>query len=96
MNARVLLWTSRAPDPLADSLTAAGFRVWEALAVTEVTYLCETENIDLIIISAEVDGAALAELRQHYATMKLNSAVTSEELIEALWQLFPDRAATVQ
>jgi hypothetical protein len=75
---------------------AAGFHVWEALAVSEVMSLCEEENVDIIIITAEVDDTRCAELKQHYVTIKLEPDAKINDVIGALWQLFRDKKVTIQ
>jgi DMSO/TMAO reductase YedYZ heme-binding membrane subunit len=43
-----LLFTTTAPTRLSDELMLAGFRVFEALAVSEVRYLIETQNAEAV------------------------------------------------
>jgi hypothetical protein len=64
--------------------------------VSEVTFLYEKENIELIIITAEVDDARCAELNQHYVTIKLEPNTKINDVIGTLWQLFPDKRVTIQ
>jgi hypothetical protein len=96
MNARILIWTDKAPYPLTDILLKAGFQVWEALAVSEVLALCESKNIDIILITPEVDDAGCTELKQHYVMIKLHPKTTAADLIKTLWQMFPDKKPTIQ
>jgi hypothetical protein len=91
-----VLWTTRSPDPLSTELSALGFTVWEALAFSEVTYLCETEKIDIIILTADVDEGRARELKQRFITIKLHSNVLSPNVVSTLWQLFPNRSMTLQ
>jgi hypothetical protein len=90
-----VLWTTRYPDPLSDELSALGFRVWEALAFSEVTYLCEREKIDIIILALGVDERRASELMPRFVTMKLHSNTLSPDVVSTLWQMFPNRTATV-
>ena len=46
--------TTRSPSKLGDELTLAGYQVFEALAIPEVVYLQEHENIDAVVIDAGV------------------------------------------
>ena len=96
MSPNILLWTTSTRDAFTDALTAAGFRVWEALAVSEVMSLCESENIDVIIVSADITEPRYTEIRQHYITIKLEPKAETREIVETLWQMFPDRRVTVQ
>ncbi len=70
MTANLILWTCSAPDPFAGRLRAAGYQVWEALALSEVTFLCETENIGVVVIKADVKPERVPEIEQHYVTMR--------------------------
>ena len=96
MSARILLWTDKAPNPLTDGLIKAGFQVWEALAVSEVLALCETKNIDVVVITADVDESRCPGLKQHHMTIKLKPNTNTGDLIETLWKMFPDGTPTVQ
>ena len=39
------------PSQLVAQIEQAGHRVWEALSVSEVLYLLEHENIDVVVIA---------------------------------------------
>jgi hypothetical protein len=47
--------TTSSPSKLGDELSLAGYRVFEALALSEVLYLQENESIDVVIIAADVE-----------------------------------------
>jgi hypothetical protein len=91
----MVLWTTRYPDPLSNELSALGFTVWEALALSEVTYLCETQKVDIVIIAPRVDEQRAAAIRQRVTTIKLHAGLTSD-VVETLWQLFRDVKPTIQ
>lgn len=57
--------TAKAPSKLADELIAAGYRVWEALEVSEALYLCEREHVDAVVIDPEIEQPDLVELQFH-------------------------------
>lgn len=46
--------TTCSPSKLGDELGLAGYRVFEALALSEVLYLQEHESIDAVLIGADV------------------------------------------
>jgi hypothetical protein len=54
--------TGRAPSQIATELTLAGYTVWKALAVSEVLYLCEHENVDVVVIGPDVEDADVVEV----------------------------------
>jgi len=41
----------QAPSRLASDLIMAGYQVYDALAVSEVLYLCEHHKIDAVVIA---------------------------------------------
>lgn len=63
--------TSRSNSKLVDQLTLAGHRVKEALGVSEALYVCETENVDAIIIAADVEEPDVVEAHMRRVTIKL-------------------------
>jgi hypothetical protein len=92
----LILFTTRAPYPMADDLIRAGFRVFEALATSEVLHLSETEKIDIVVITAEVGEERAREIQHHYVTLRLKSETTVREIVAELWRLFPEKAERVQ
>jgi hypothetical protein len=46
--ASLVYLATRSNTKLTDELARAGYRVFEAQAVSEALYLCETENVDVI------------------------------------------------
>lgn len=87
--------TNRSNSKLADQLTLAGHRVREVLAVSEALYFCDTENVDVIVIGAEVEDPDLVEAQLRRVTIRLKPEATVKELIWELSNLFPDKT-TVQ
>ena len=92
----VVYLTTRAPSKLADDLGLAGFRVFEALEVSEVLHLCEHEKIDAVVIGADVQDPDLIEVQLRHITMKLRPEATLQELVWELTQLFPDKSVSIQ
>jgi hypothetical protein len=45
---------TRQPSAFTEELSRAGFRVWEALEEWEITHLCQTEDIDCIVLTHDV------------------------------------------
>jgi hypothetical protein len=92
----LVLFESRAPSKLADDLILAGYRVFEALELSEVLYLCETEWIDVVVIGADAGASDDIEAQMRCVTMRLKSESTANDVIWELTQLFPPGIATVQ
>ncbi len=82
MGRNIILWTVSSPDPLTQNLASAGYRVWEALALSEVTFLCDNEDIDAVVIRSEVDDQRAAVLGRHYITLKLKPTKTASTLVQ--------------
>jgi hypothetical protein len=61
---------------MASDLTLAGYTVWEALAVSEVLYLCEHQNVDLVVIGPDVEDADVIEVQMRRITLRLTKSVT--------------------
>jgi hypothetical protein len=92
----LVLFTTRAPFTLADDLIQAGFRVFEAMAISEVLHLCATEKIDIVVITADIAEYRTHEIQSHHTTLRLKTEATIKELIDELWQMFPEKAGRVQ
>jgi hypothetical protein len=45
----------------------AGYTGWETLAVSEVLYLCEHENVDVVVIGADIEDADVVEVQMRRA-----------------------------
>src|ERR1700676_322303 len=92
----LVFFTTRVPNPIAEALIQARFRVFEALAISEVLHLCETEKIDIVVITADVEKYRATEIQHHVMTLRLKAEVTVKGLIAELWGLFPEKAVRVQ
>jgi hypothetical protein len=93
----LVLLTTSAPAKLSDELMMSGYRVFEALAVSEVQFLIETENINAVIITADVDDRpGIREIQSQRLTIKLTPAATTEGLIWELSHLFRTGKTPVQ
>jgi hypothetical protein len=77
---------------MASDLTLAGHTVWEALAVSEVLYLCEQQNIDVVVIAPEVGNAAVVEVQMRRMTLTLKHGTAAKDVLWQLAQLFPSAA----
>jgi hypothetical protein len=84
--------TTRSHSKLASDLEMAGFRVHEALEVSEVLH----EDIDAILIGADVTDSDLIEVQLRNITIKLKPETTVRDVIAELWQLFPDKQVRIQ
>jgi len=86
--------TNRAPSQIATELTLAGHTVWEALAVSEVLYLCEHENVDVVVIGPDVEDADVIEAQMRQITLRLKPGATAKDVMWELAQLFPSAVPT--
>jgi hypothetical protein len=92
----VIHFTSRAPSQLGDDLSAAGYRVFEALEISEVRYLCEHENIDILVIGPEIDDADFIEAQLRHLTIKLKPGFETKDVLWELSNFFPDAERRIQ
>lgn len=81
--------TNSSPSKLGDELQLAGYRVFEALALSEVLYLQEHENIDVVIIGADVEDAKEKVRQLRLIIMTLEAGATSANIQWELSLLFP-------
>lgn len=70
----LLLFTSKAPDPLTDQLSHQGHTVHEAVAVSEVYALADQHPLAQIIITADVDPERAKAIQHPYPTLHLKPA----------------------
>lgn len=86
---------NRAPTEIATELGTAGYRVWEALSVSEVLHLCEHEQVDVIVIAPDMQSDAIIPLRLKQIAISLEPQATAKDLIWQLEQLFPKSPARI-
>jgi ABC-type nitrate/sulfonate/bicarbonate transport system ATPase subunit len=75
------LLTARAPDPLADELILAGYKITEAQWADEVLQLLETEHADVVVITHEVNDPDVLELQQKLMTLRLEPQATAKGVV---------------
>jgi len=85
----IVFLTTQAPSQFADDLLRAGYRVWEALAVSEVLHLCEHEDVDAVVIAPDVKDADIIEVQTRRVTLALKPGSTPTEVAWELSLLFP-------
>jgi hypothetical protein len=85
-----------APSRMAADLMMAGYRVWEALDISEVLFLCEQHQIDAVVIGADVEDPDVIEAQLRHITVRLKPEATAKNLIWELENLFGKQGATVQ
>lgn len=94
--AAIVVLNSVAPSKLAAELELFGHRVWEALAVSEVLFLCEQQSIDAVIIAPEVEHGEMIEKQLRGTIMRLKSNADVAYVDWELMQLFPQKDITIQ
>ncbi len=87
--ATVVILNSVSPSKLADGLEVFGHRVWEALAVSEVLFLCEQHSIDAVIIAADVEHREMIEKQLPGIVMRLQKNADAAYLDSEPSLLFP-------
>jgi hypothetical protein len=94
--ASIVLLNCVSPSKLAAELELFGHRVWEALDVSEVLFLCEQHSIDAVLFAAEVEHAELIEKQLRGIVMQLHGNADAAYVDGELSKLFPARDITVQ
>jgi hypothetical protein len=92
----VVLLTTRSPSKLEDNLILAGYRVFAALEVSEVLHLCETEDVDVVVIGADVEDPDVVEAQMRRITLRLKPEATAKDVVWELSQLFPQPGGAIQ
>ena len=94
--ASLVLLNTISPSKLADDLILAGHQVWEALAISEVLYLCEQHMIDVVIITADVEHGEMIEKQLRGIVMRIQPNADAAAVHWELAQLFPASTGTIQ
>jgi len=93
--ASLVYLTTRSDAKLAEELTLAGHRVFNATAVSEALYLCERGHIDAIVIGADIEDPDFAEAQLRYFTIRMKPEESAKDLVWELSKLFPGKPATI-
>jgi len=84
------------PSKLASELSLAGVTVWEAISLTEVLYLCDHKQIDVVIIAADVEEPRLVESQVRRTTIRLTPSATAGDVLGELVHLLPTGSVLMQ
>jgi hypothetical protein len=82
--ARPVIYFSRILPGLLNELIKCNIQVYEALAISEVTYLIEQHLDATIVIDASVEESAAQELARRFPTLRLAPDATAANVI---WEL---------
>jgi hypothetical protein len=89
----LILFTTIAPDPLAEELSRQGHTVYEALAVSEVYALADQHPKAQIILTADIDPERAKAIQHHYPTLHLKADASARDIV---WEILNLKGATVQ
>lgn len=89
---RTLVYFTRELPGLSDDLLEYGFQIYEALAVSEVLYLCEQHPKALVVIDHTVEPDAAKTVAQKHMTLQLKPEATAADVLWELSQLFGSNA----
>jgi len=81
---------------MGSDLTMAGYTVYEALAVSEVLYLCEHYKIDAVVIAPDLEDPDVIEAQMRHITIKVSANATAKDLIWEVENLFGKQSQPVQ
>jgi hypothetical protein len=87
----IIYVATRLPSKLSDELTLAGYRVWEAFAISEVLHLIEHEDVDCVVVAADVVDAKkkIIAAEAGRVCILLEPNATTAGVIWELTHLFP-------
>jgi hypothetical protein len=87
---RSLIYFTRELPGLSEDLSEQGFHVYEALAVSEVLYLCEQHPRLIVVIDHTVEPAAANEVAGRHITLRLKRKATVRDVAWELSGLLPN------
>ena len=94
--AAVVLLSSTSPSKLATDLEIFGHRIWEALDLSEVLFLCEQHSVDAVIIAHDVEHSEAIERQLRGIVMRLEKSANATYIDTELSNLFPGRMPRIQ
>lgn len=81
---RTVIYFTRELPGLSEDLSERGLQVYEALAVSEVFYLCEQHPSATVVIDSTVENVAAEEVSRGQITLRLKPDTTGADV---LWEL---------
>ncbi len=92
----VVYFTACASSESADDLSAAGYTVSKAKEISEVMHLCEHNQVDVVIIGADVEEQDMVEIQLRRTTIKLKPNATAKNILWELANLFGTGREVIQ
>ena len=89
---RSIIYFTRELPGLSEDLSEHGFQVYEALAISEVLYLCQQHPLLAVVIDHTVDPTAANEVAARHITLRLRKKATVQDVIWELSALLPNPA----
>ena len=83
---RTVVYFTRELPGLSEDLSERGLEVYEALAISEVFYLCEQHPNSTVVIDSTVPDEAAAEVARQQITLRLKPEAT---VADVFWELSP-------
>jgi len=80
---KIIYFTRELPG-LSEELSKCGFELYEALAISEVFYLCEQHPTAPVVIDSTVEDAAVHEVVSRHIALRLKPDVNDADVI---WEL---------
>ena len=77
----VVFFTNVLPFLLADELSRQDIYCYEALAISEVLHLCETEKIGMVVIDASVEDERAKAIQERWPTLRLKQEARVADVI---------------
>lgn len=87
---RSLIYFTRELPGLSEDLSENGFQVYEALAISEVLYLCQQHPWLVVVIDPTVEPVAANEIAAQRVTLRLKKKATARDVVWELSELMPN------
>lgn len=85
-----LIYFTRELPGLSEDLSEHGFQVYEALAVSEVLYLCEQHPLLIVVIDHTVEPDFANGIASRHIALRLKKKATVMDVVWALAELSPN------
>lgn len=86
------LLSDTSPSALSLELERCGYKVYEAVSLTDFAGLCDYLQPTAVVISREVDANAVADLAQRHIVIEQPENCTAQQVVDTLKMMFGDPA----
>jgi hypothetical protein len=88
----VVLLSKHSPSPLSLELEKCGYKVYEAVNLTDFAGLCDYLQPAAVVISRDFDVTAVGDLAERHIVIEQHEDCTAEQVVDTLKMMFGDPA----